>query len=716
MSISSSDVSRASLRTSPISNTEINFERLPNRQALEGMEFRYRDERAYSSSKAFVIALGLVVIGQFYACLWRLAPRIIEWLWQKCHEIDGMPVVGGMLGGLALLIAACSVVLLPKQFRKALAAISLPMAAAAASSWIGFGHAETPVVVSSGFLTGCILVLATGTSENRADFRLSAAVFSLALSILSLAAMTIRAMGQACWLSSECEKQLQCDARTLFEQRVERLRNSEHVSKDVITGASIKEAEHLFLEAEPWQQFPILLHQSMLSEHVYIAGRTGSGKTSMALMLMLIQLIRGYRASASSWSEKSPVVIVDLKGDKTMFQTAKVEAEARGQKFRFLTLEPGKSSFHFNPFLAFKSGSLTLPQVVQSLLDACGLYNGDEYGKQYFSERHRNLLANALESSSNVDDFRKLHRRIKALYGNNQKEFSDGFELVSVMSGLTHYDQLITDAAQEQGNETIRLDRVLADREVVYFWLPTVKESVAANRVAKFVLFCLRAAACDRESAGEQMRQAYLLIDEFQKVAGDNFQGILQQARSAGIAAILANQSLADLKGSTWDLTSTIRTNTRTKLFFSVTEPEEAQAFCELAGEELQTFGVNDLEEIRSRLSLRDLASLSDHPKRLLLQVTSGSGYTQFGGLPIPVQTDWPISKELSDKRAAMSWPSEPRVTVSVPSPAKPSTKKSPPAAPVANAIPSTPASPKLVPAPAVKAAFAKTIKNLMDE
>jgi hypothetical protein len=706
-----------------------------------------------------------------------------------------------MLGCLALLIAACSIVLVPNHFRTALAAISLPMAAAAASSWIGFGHAETPVVIafagslvfwllakpaliafqdswlmadprmteaqviawrerkkcgwslpttaeaaqivsryltydalvgfpgvwiapsslskrlfSCGFLTGCILVLATGTSANWADFRLSAAVFSLALSILSLAAMTIWAMGQACWLSSECEKQLQCDARTLFEQRVERLRNSEHVSKDVITGASIKEAEHLFLGAEPWQQFPILLHQSMLSEHVYIAGRTGSGKTSMALMLMLIQLIRGYRASASSWSEKSPVVIVDLKGDKTMFQTAKVEAEARGQKFRFFTLEPGKSSFHFNPFLAFKSGSLTLPQLVQSLLDACGLYHGDEYGKQYFSERHRNLLANALESSSNVDDFRKLHRRIKALYGNNQKEFSDGFELVSVMSGLTHYDQLITDAAQEQGNETIRLDRVLADREVVYFWLPTVKESVAANRVAKFVLFCLRAAACDRESAGEQMRQAYLLIDEFQKVAGDNFQGILQQARSAGIAAILANQSLADLKGSTWDLTSTIRTNTRTKLFFSVTEPEEAQAFCELAGEELQTFGVNDLEEIRSRLSLRDLASLSDHPKRLLLQVTSGSGYTQFGGLPIPVQTDWPISKELSDKRAAMSWPSEPRVTVSVPSPAKPSTKKSPPAAPVANAIPSTPASPKLVPAPAVKAAFAKTIKNLMDE
>jgi hypothetical protein len=408
------------------------------------------------------------------------------------------------------------------------------------------------------------------------------------------------------------------------------------------------------------------------------------------------------------------VIVVDLKGDKTMFQTAKAEAEARGQKFRFFTLEPGKASFHFNPFLAFKAGSLTLPQLVQSLLDASGLYYGDDYGKRYYSERHRNLLTKSLESSSDVDDFRKLYKRIRTLYDNNKKEYSDGFELVSVVSGLTHYDQLITDVAQEQGDDTIRLDRVLQDREVVYFWLPTVKESVAANQVAKFVLFCLRAAASDRECAGEELRQAYVLIDEFQKVAGDNFQGILQQARSAGIAAILANQSLSDLKGSTWDLTSTIRTNTRTKLFFSVTDPEEAQAFRELAGEELHTFGVNEVEEIRSRLSVRDLASLSDHPKRLLLQVTSGSGYTQFGGLPIPVQTDWPISKELSDRRADMSWPSSPLVKAPAKSPAKPSSTKPARPAPATPAVHLTRVSPNST--PTVKEAFAKTIKTLLDQ
>jgi len=243
-----------------------------------------------------------------------------------------------------------------------------------------------------------------------------AAILSLAVSACTLLAVVLWPTGEASSLSAECEKRLQQDQRTPFERRSDRLRDSEHVSKDVITGAEIKEAEHLFLGIEPWQEFPVLLHQLMLGEHVYIAGRTGSGKTSMALMLMLIQLIRGHRTAGGERSEKVPIVIVDLKGDKAMFQTAKPEAEARGQKFRFFTLEPGKASFHFNPFLAFKSGSLSLPQLVQSLLDACGLYYGDDYGKRYYSERHRNLLTKALTSSSNINDFRQLHSRIKVLY------------------------------------------------------------------------------------------------------------------------------------------------------------------------------------------------------------------------------------------------------------------------------------------------------------
>jgi hypothetical protein len=49
------------------------------------------------------------------------------------------------------------------------------------------------------------------------------------------------------------------------------------------------------------------------------------------------------------------MVIIDLKGDEVLFQTAKAEAAKRGQKFRFFTLEPGKATFRFNPFSGFRS-------------------------------------------------------------------------------------------------------------------------------------------------------------------------------------------------------------------------------------------------------------------------------------------------------------------------------------------------------------------------
>ncbi len=475
-----------------------------------------------------------------------------------------------------------------------------------------------------------------------------------------------------------------------FERHANRLRSSGHVATDVITQSPIEEAEHLFLGWEPWQKFPILLHQAMLHEHVHISGRTGSGKTSMALMQMLTQLIQGHRSRGSQWSDKMPMVIIDLKGDDVLFQAAKAEAERRGQKFRFFTLEPGRASFHFNPFLGFKSATLTVPQLVHLCLDALDLWHGTGYGKGYYSQRSRYLLSQALRNPQGVDSFQDLHVRLKTLYAQHPDDFRDAFELLSVVESLTFYDQLVTTPLQEQGDDTIRLDRMFEDREVVYFWLPSVKESATVAMLGKLVLFNLRIAAHERQVTGKEKRQMFLMIDEFQKLAGENFQQILQQARSAGIATILANQSLADLKTPDWDLTPTIRTNTRTKMYFSVTEPDEIETFRQLSGEELQTFGNNEVEEIRPRLSVKELAALSDHPKRLLLQITSGSGYTQFGGLPIPVETDWPISKELSDQRAAMPWPSSPIVVKATPPPK--AQKAPPPVVPIA----SVPQSPKV--------------------
>jgi len=112
---------------------------------------------------------------------------------------------------------------------------------------------------------------------------------------------------------------------------------------------------------------------------------------------------------------------------------------------------------------------------------------------------------------------------------------------------------------------------VLKERQVAYFWLPAALESISAGEVAKLVLFNLRAAAQDhKHDYPNDPVQTVLVIDELQRAAGENLSGILQDARSFGIGAILSNQSLEDLKSPTgFDLAPTVLTNTCVKLFFN---------------------------------------------------------------------------------------------------------------------------------------------------
>jgi hypothetical protein len=129
----------------------------------------------------------------------------------------------------------------------------------------------------------------------------------------------------------------------------------------------------------------------------------------------------------------------------------------------------------------------------------------------------------------------------------------------------------------------IFMPNVLKNREVAYFWLPAALESISVGEIAKLVLFNLRTAAQDwKRQHPTDPRRTILVIDELQHVAGENLQGILQDARSFGISAILANQSLWDLKSPTgFDLGPAIMTNTRVKFFFTSPAENECYVFVE---------------------------------------------------------------------------------------------------------------------------------------
>ena len=133
------------------------------------------------------------------------------------------------------------------------------------------------------------------TQETRYEIKnlLLLAPAAVVLSNLVLFAALSKSLAAANRLREQVEKVSQNDERTWWQRHADRLRSSKHVALDPL-GNEVREAEHLFIGKEPWLNFPILLHQSITHDHVYVCGRTGSGKTSIGLMLLLIQLIRGY--------------------------------------------------------------------------------------------------------------------------------------------------------------------------------------------------------------------------------------------------------------------------------------------------------------------------------------------------------------------------------------------------------------------------------------
>lgn len=459
-------------------------------------------------------------------------------------------------------------------------------------------------------------------------------------------------------------------------------------------GRTIREADHIYLGWEPFRRFPVMVHRPLLHEHGYIQGDSGSGKTSLGLIPLVANLI-GTRNSRVS--EDPAVVIFDLKGDKALFETARRFAWAAGKTFKHFTPELNRSSFHFNPFLDMEGQNRSMVQVAELLLDALALNHGEGYGRTYFSRRSRDLLLDALSEQPRAATFEDLLSTLQRLVQAQPAAYKDAFELMATIRALTCYPQLNVRPGTTPPEHTIHMPSVLAERQVVYFWLPSATESVSVREIGKLALYSLLSAAIARQPSSEEdraddarfgPRRAYLVIDEFQRLVGENFKVVLEQARSFGIGVILANQSISELKTASADLRNTVRTNTRIKMHFSVQNPADLKELSEASGEDLVTHRgsawtspaslfskADDMQTVttsfamKPRLTPSDLLAISDHPRRFVLQVSRGSGLTQFGGRAIPVETQYFMTALEYEESLRAPWPENPALPKSVAAP-----------------------------------------------
>ena len=334
--------------------------------------------------------------------------------------------------------------------------------------------------------------------------------------------------------------------------------------------------------------FPVLLDTDLLLEHMHILGSTGSGKTALALMTTAIQLIR---------RNDGAVVVLDNKGDPALFNTVRIEAERAGRTFKWFTNKPSRSTYVFNPFDSKVLRRLSLQEILGLVIQSLNLHHGDDYGRAWFSIAARTLLKHSLEESlgrrnrpgsarrssslfpvQTIQSFQDLDDAIRFLSMEGGKDYEAAKHLGLIVNALADFPQLNLSPGRNPNHSALKhaihMREAVRDKQVIYFYLTGAMDQVSVAEIARLAMYSLLAATMNhREEFGETPR-AYCLCDEAQLVIAQNIANVLAQARSYGLACILAHQTMSQLNppGGV-DLRELVMVCTCIKQYFSARDP-----------------------------------------------------------------------------------------------------------------------------------------------
>ena len=452
-----------------------------------------------------------------------------------------------------------------------------------------------------------------------------------------------------------------------------------------------KEQKLIFNGIHATEDYPVFSTRSILNEHGHMLGDSGSGKTALGLAPLLIQLTR---------AGDGAVVVIDLKGDRFMLQTLYREAMRAGREFKVFSNVLHMPTHVFNPFLQPYKDILSHNQEVQGFMNALGLEHGAGYGAEHFSSAHRHALLTIMEEvGDSIQSFADLYEQVtdENRY-HSDKHREDAFDLRAKVQPLVMVPQLNatpsgikvpkrSDTIGGRANKnrvlwdeiplpqsvldaSISFPDVLAKKQVVYFWLEAGREEATVREVSKLALFALFASAVTHQQKTGKVAPAYLVIDEFQRAVSSNLGVLLEQARSFGIHAMLANQNIKQLVTRDTDLTETVE-SLRFKQIFAATGREQREYLSKISGEslyELQSGYIDEegaavsswREQILPRLQSTDISRFSNYKDTSFLHIARSDSYAQYSGLPFPIRGLYATTEHEYEARRTAPWPELP--------------------------------------------------------
>ena len=500
--------------------------------------------------------------------------------------------------------------------------------------------------------------------------------------------------------------------RELLHHQNEQTTDWDNYIDRIVNSGDVLEREHLFLGTSETTDYPILVHRDIHDQHGHILGDSGASKTALAMVPQATQLIA--RAD-------STVVIVDLKGDKALFESCRREAaRTRRLRFRWISNEVGKSTFGFNPFMQSHNSLLSVEQLSQQLLQGLSLDYGVQYGAGYFTAMNEIVLNNVLretgarsfaELSGHLAD-RNWYKGIG--YEEDWKQARHLGALVKRLAGsqaINVVPGMFADRG-EVHQQAINVANLYEEPQVIYLWLRSAVEPTNAPAIARLFLWAMFTAASHQQ---QDKNRVYFFIDEMQQIISDGMKLVFEQFRDLGGTIIAAHQTASQLRRQGTDLGDTIDSCTAVKQVFRASDLASLERLEKLSGMKSSTEamwyqpyerGSGDLtqryEEIfaeegmirvsekeRLRYDRDAIQAISSRRHSSLVRFTFGSGYTQFAGKSIPMKSEYHISYDEYLRRRQRPWPTAPGAFIIEPP------------LPVESPLPSDPEQPKRTENPA---------------
>ena len=179
------------------------------------------------------------------------------------------------------------------------------------------------------------------------------------------------------------------------------------------------EREHLLVGFHESGGYPVLMPRNAYNLHAHLLGPSGTAKTADGILSQVIQLIRmAGRDLREDGAQTSSIVVIDLKGEKYLMESCRVEADRAGLPFKLVTDLTGLPSHGYNPLYQKFNEQRTALSLAQLLTVSLDLYHGPGYGRDFFSGISQDGLHYLIKYfRGHVHSIRQLYR-----YGTNQLE------------------------------------------------------------------------------------------------------------------------------------------------------------------------------------------------------------------------------------------------------------------------------------------------------